>query len=140
MEPHAHMALIDFRGPCNLKRSRSATSDRASDNAHAAAAAADSTDFDGMVVQPHADELPQLIRQAVALYVSNAIAAAKACGSAEQLFAVRTVLETRDFATILKGAPEYAFLSERWDLSDRHPDAIYCCCAHADALAAPSPL
>jgi hypothetical protein len=112
MASHAHMDRIDFRGPSDLK---SATSDHTSDTAHAADAAADSADFDGMMAQRRADELPQLIREAVAMYVSNAIAAAKACGSAENLFALRTVLETRDFATILKDIPEYAFIAERCD-------------------------
>ncbi|KAJ1639073.1 hypothetical protein T492DRAFT_138335 [Pavlovales sp. CCMP2436] len=80
------------------------------------------SDFHGMAYpllgpppQPSADqgELSQLIKQAVALYVSRAIAAAMASGSAEHLFAVRAVLQTRDFAAILKATPEYAFLAER---------------------------
>jgi hypothetical protein len=104
------MDLNDCSGPSDLTSSSSVISDHTSDYAYAGAA--DSADFDGM--QTHAD-VPQLIRQAVALYVSNAVTAARASGSAEHLFAVRTVLETRDLAAILKATPEYAFLAERCD-------------------------
>eukprot|EP00302_Diacronema_sp_CCMP2436_P005942 CAMPEP_0179903688 /NCGR_PEP_ID=MMETSP0982-20121206/41424_1 /TAXON_ID=483367 /ORGANISM="non described non described, Strain CCMP 2436" /LENGTH=123 /DNA_ID=CAMNT_0021803305 /DNA_START=45 /DNA_END=416 /DNA_ORIENTATION=+ len=105
----------------------SSGSDYTSDYPLAGDGAADSADSDfyGMAyplspVQPHQlainqHELSQLIKQAVALYTSRAIAAAKASGSAKRLFAVRVVLQTRDFAAILDATPEYAFLAERCD-------------------------
>jgi hypothetical protein len=61
-----NMDLNDCSDPSDLTSSSSVTSDHTSDYAHAGAA--DSADFDGM--QTHAD-VPQLIRQAVALYVST---------------------------------------------------------------------